>query len=125
MKNKLKKAILLILVAILCFSIIGCTRLDDKTNTIDIRGIVTQITIDNEEGSILVEGKVEDDTRYDKANIHVTKDTIIQKDSLSKSFKLSDIQMGDKVEVVFKGPVAESYPVQASADIIRIITSKK
>jgi hypothetical protein len=125
MKTKLKRITLLTLVTILCFSIIGCTRPDDKTNHIDIRGIVTQITIDSEEGSILVEGKVEDDTEYDKASIRVTRDTIIQNDSLSKSYKLSDIQIADKVEVAFKGPVAESYPVQASADIIRIITSKQ
>jgi hypothetical protein len=124
MRTKLKKIIFLTLISIFCFSVIGCTKSDDISNNIGIRGIVTEIASNNEEGRILVEGKIEEDTMYDKASIHITKDTIIQKDSLSKSFKLSDIQVGDKVEVVFKGPVAESYPVQASADIVRIITSK-
>jgi len=73
-------------------------------------------------GFITVEGIIEQDTTYDKASVTITEDTIIQKGSLSTSFKLKDIKLGDTVEVVFKGPVAESYPVQGNADIVRIIS---
>jgi hypothetical protein len=37
-------------------------------------------------------------------------------------FKVTDLKVGDTVEVFFKGPVAESYPVQGTAEIVRIIT---
>ena len=124
MKRKLKRIILLALVSLVCFSIIGCNdpKITEETQ-IGIRGIVKDIKINNEEGTILVEGKVEDDTAYDKASVRISKDTVILKGSSDKKLKISDIKLGDKVEVVFEGPVAESYPIQVGSSIVRIITS--
>jgi len=128
MKNKFKKIMLFTFLSIISFSLFGCAKTDNITDTdtnnkiVGIRGIVTDITVDNNEGNILVEGSIEEDTTYDKASVTITEDTIIQKGSLNTSFQLKDIKLGDKVEVVFKGPVAESYPVQGNADIVRIIS---
>ncbi|MDX5474148.1 MAG: YobA family protein [Bacillaceae bacterium] len=104
----------------------GCnTTANEPEGKIGIRGTVTDISIDGEYGSILVEGEIKEDTDYDKASVRVTKDTLIQKDALSKLFVFKDIQVGDFVEVIFDGPVAESYPVQGTAGVVRIITEKK
>ena len=73
------------------------------------------------EGNILVEGRIEKDTAFDKASIRVTNDTRIRRGTSKTRLKLADIKLGDVVEVVMKGPVAESYPVQGLADAIAIM----
>ncbi|MBP1745196.1 MAG: hypothetical protein H6Q58_2174 [Firmicutes bacterium] len=118
MKIRFAAAFLLIL---LCLAAPGCGR-NDKETAIGIRGFVTQKSGNDTEGTILVEGKVEADTSFDKASVRITKDTLIQKDAMSRSFGLSDIEVGSRVEVIFKGAVAESYPVQGTADTVRILS---
>lgn len=87
---------------------------------IDIRGTITDIVPrtdrdSNVLGSILVEGRLDADTQYDKANITITNRTRISSpDGSSLAFEA--LHVGQRVEVTFTGPVAESYPVQAAAD---------
>lgn len=93
--------------------------ISDKVN---IRGIITNIKVNNsEEGTIFVEGEIEEDTSYDKASIRVDGSTIINISTTTTKLKLSDLKVGDKVEVDFKGPVAESYPVQTKAGRITVL----
>ena len=111
----------------LCIAILtGCsTKLPSDSSgdfKIAIRGIIKDITIGKDGANIFVEGKIEADTVYDKAMVHINVDTMIQKDNLSRLFEVTDLKVGDTVEVFFKGPVAESYPVQGTAEIVRIIT---
>lgn len=119
---------ILILMSLAAFMLVGCSSNNNDSNSTDnneklgIRGIVMDITVNGENASILVEGNIEEDTMYDKAMVKITKDTMIQKDSMSKLFAISDIEKGAKVEVIFEGPVQESYPVQGTASIVRIIT---
>lgn len=92
------------------------------SDKVDIRGIITNITVNNsEEGFILVEGEIEEDTSYDKASIRVDGSTIINVSTTTTKLQLSDLKVGDKVEVGFKGPVAESYPVQTKAGHITVL----
>lgn len=93
-------------------------------NDIAIRGIVKDISIDNGLTSVRVEGNLEKDTRYDIANILVGKDTIIKKGNSSSNLKVSDLKIGQKIEVVFQGPEGRSYPVTANAYSINIIDEK-
>jgi hypothetical protein len=111
------------LLVLLCLAQAGC-GLSDRENTIGIRGIVTHKSGSGNQGTIMVEGNVEPDTSYDKASVRITKDTLIQKDSMSRNFGLSDIEVGSRVEVIFKGAVAESYPVQGTADAVRILSAE-
>jgi beta-N-acetylhexosaminidase len=111
------------LLVLLCLAQAGCSR-NGNENTIGIRGVVTHKSESGTEGTILVEGKVEADTSYDKASVRITKETLIQKDAMSRSFELSDIEIGSRVEVIFEGPVAESYPVQGTADAVRILSAE-
>jgi beta-N-acetylhexosaminidase len=121
----MKRAILLILTINLIFSVIGCTKsLSDKEkDKIGIRGQVTKIFMNNDKTvtGIMVEGKVESDTMVDKADIKIDKGTKILIGNTNQKFKSSELKEGMKVEVVFEGPVAESYPVQGKAKTIRII----
>ncbi|CEK29934.1 hypothetical protein JGS6364_05801 [[Clostridium] sordellii] len=90
-----------------------------EVKDIAIRGIIKDISLDKEVTSIQVEGKLEKDTRYDIANVLVDKNTIIKKGT--SSHKVSDLKIGEKVEVVFQGPEGRSYPVTANAYSINII----
>jgi len=111
----------IILIAIVVFSclFIGCgTNSKDKAS---IRGYVTEIIISDTTANILVEGKIEEDTQFDKASVSINSDTVIKKDGVNGKLGVSDIKKGDKVEVVFTGAVAESYPVQGTAKSIRIL----
>ena len=93
-----------------------------QVEKVSIRGKITQIvTISEERATILVEGKLEEDTIYDAASVSITKDSTITRIPNSKTLKISDIKIGDTVEVNFDGSVAESYPVQATAKWITII----
>ena len=89
---------------------------------IGIRGKVTSIVNGKDGITILVEGKVENDTIYDKASVTISKGTIITKKKLSILLDISDIIVGQTAEIVFNGAVAESYPVQGKALTVHLIT---
>jgi hypothetical protein len=76
---------------------------------------------------LLIEGPQTKDTVYDKASVKLTPQTSIKMlvGKELKDAKLADLKVGSKVEAVFIGPVAESYPVQATAGEIVIIEAAK
>jgi beta-N-acetylhexosaminidase len=121
----MKRAILLILTVALIFSLIGCSELlsDMEKDKIGIRGQVTNIFMNDDKTvtGIMVEGKVENDTMVDKASIKIDKRTKILLGNRNQKFISSELKEDMMVEVVFEGPVAESYPVQGKAKTIRII----
>jgi hypothetical protein len=95
----------------------------------DIRGEITNVQAaannPNSVGFIRVEGNKERDTQFDKASIRVTPRTAIFKigDGKKVAAKFSEFKVGQTVEATFTGPVAESYPVQATASEIVILKS--
>lgn len=91
-------------------------------DVIDVTGVVTNITERNDGIVMLVEDSDSIGT-YDKAYVTVTKETFIIKTLYSRTLEPNEINIGDKVEVKFKGPIAESYPVQAKAKWIWITES--
>ncbi len=125
------KAIGLILTLfLLVFGIAGCTKAIDDSGDVGIRGLITTVSLSDNPtdimAAILVEGTAEENAGLvsDKASITLTKDTVLVVGSEKKYFELADLDklaIGVKVEVVFTGPVAESYPVQGSAKVLRII----
>ena len=74
-------------------------------------------------GSVLVEGELEADTTVDRASVTVTKETRIYSElgGNRAEVKFDDLAVGQRVEVVFTGPVMESYPVQATAGEITVL----
>jgi hypothetical protein len=93
----------------------------------DVRGAITHISHSEGEknilGRILIEGAKEKDTKVDRANVTVTTQTKLftQEDGERKPVTFDDLKEGQQVEARFKGPVMESYPVQATADEITIL----
>ena len=91
-----------------------------------IRGIIQDIFTQNEKvRGFDVEGKKEKDTTYDRAGVGITDNTHIFIKQGNKYIKatVSDLQVGQTVEVLFTGPVATSYPVQAVASEIVIVNT--
>jgi hypothetical protein len=95
---------------------------------IDIRGRITSLESAKADtgpkqllGAILVEGVKDDDTSYDKAHVRIRSDTdVVAADGQPMQF--AELAVGMMVEVGFSGPVAESYPVQASAAWVQVVT---
>jgi hypothetical protein len=96
---------------------------------VDIRGNVTKITFATEEqkasgllGVLFVEGKKQPNTEHAKAHVKIDRKTkiwVVSGDTLRPGL-LADIKEGVGVEISFTGPVAESYPVQATAGRVKV-----
>jgi beta-N-acetylhexosaminidase len=118
----MRKRLLLLMCLFLLFTAAGCNKVSSKEK-FDIRGEITKLTL--KDGSkianILVEGKIHEDASYDKASVYVGEKTKIYQANTNKKLTISDLKEGSQVEIIFTGPVRESYPVQADAEIIRII----
>jgi len=121
MKRIVLIAIILIVLGLSIFTVYNNYVDKTKIFRIDIRGTVINVSRFGDTVTILVEGKKDADTYYDKASIRIDKKTLITKVPLSRAIDISEITIGDKVEVTFVGPVAESYPVQAIAELVNII----
>ncbi len=109
--------------------VLGACSSQDKAGTeppdytagvISVRGEITTRS-DNPDGSVtlLVEGEKQEDTEYDKASVTVTGETAILKNEETAS--PDALQVGVQIEVEMTGPVAESYPVQGAAAVVRIL----
>ena len=98
----------------------GKELLEGMQSAVGIRGAVTDITAGAGSMTMLVEATDDDYGTYDKASIRVDEKTAVIRESGAVA-SIDEIKRGDMVEVVFDGPVAESYPVQGHAGHVRII----
>jgi len=80
-----------------------------------IQGRVTE----KSSGRILIEEEPLDSSGSAKASVRLTRSTRILRSS-GEPATIDDLQTGQRVSAWFEGPVAQSYPVQASASAIRI-----
>jgi hypothetical protein len=94
----------------------------------DVRGTVTNLTMGeagagDRLGTILIEGEIEEDTSHDRASVTITNQTQIfdARTGERQAIGFEALQMGQRVEARFTGPVMESYPVQASASEVVIL----
>jgi hypothetical protein len=128
--SRIKKPFEFIIVGLLLYlflALIGCAP--DETTPASppaIRGSITQRSAGTGGellGSILVEGQIEEGTSFDKASVAVTSGTRIfeQVGQNRQPTTFAALQVGRQVEAWFDGPVAESYPVQATASDIVIL----
>jgi beta-N-acetylhexosaminidase len=127
---KLLKLGTILIIIFTLFIIIGCTfSISNYGKETDIRGRITNIYKSTEDstgdimGSILVEGNIEKDTEYDKASVTITKETRIFESKNGKLIKVSfdSLKPNQRVQALFTGPVAESYPVQVRAKEVVIL----
>lgn len=133
----MKKLIIILIISILIISIVGCKQdsnpLSENQSPSDgnsqlveygVAGNITEIT-KSEDGSILgtihVEGPKDNGATYDNAIVTVKPETKIYSND-TVSFEV--LEVGMYVNVFFDGEVRESYPVQANAKQINIITDE-
>ena len=127
----MKKILSLLLVFVMVLSFVGCTsnqqnnqnstqnNNQSKEASLTIKGMIIQLDNNSKNTVILVEGKKEDGSTYDKARVTINKDTkIYEKDN---EISAKDLRLHMYIEVYYNGAVAESYPVQMGADKIIII----
>jgi beta-N-acetylhexosaminidase len=93
----------------------------------DIIGQITRATTSVVDGSrritILVEAVPNDLSGSAKALVTVDRSTRIFHANASVTARVEDLLPGTTVSVWFVGPVAESYPVQARAGTLLVMTS--
>ncbi|MDP2299840.1 MAG: DUF3221 domain-containing protein [Coriobacteriia bacterium] len=86
-----------------------------------IRGEITTLTPAPGGGSLLIEAPDAAESEYDKASVWITGETTLRRldaDGSTEPIEFGDLAVGQTVDVWFEGPVAESYPVQASAETL-------
>jgi hypothetical protein len=90
-----------------------------------IRGSVASVSpASATAGTILVEGRKETDTSFDKASLTIAGGVPVlrvKKDGAVEAASFADIRVGTSVEAWVDGPVRESYPVQADASCVAIV----
>ena len=74
-------------------------------------------------GEILVEGVQEQDTQFDRASVTITDKTRLleQQGQDRRPVTFESLKMSQRVQARFIGPVAETYPVRATASEILIL----
>lgn len=120
----MKRIAAMMLVMTFMISAAGCTGAGTgKDDKVSIRGQITKVLLDENQKvtGILVEGKLESDTSFDKASVRIEKNTKIYRGSPEQKLSAGDLKEGMKVEAIFEGEVAESYPIQARAKTIRVM----
>lgn len=97
---------------------------------VDVRGKIGSMRFQPDDSGVtlLVEGEKEADTGYDKASVgtqeNVTRLFRRRPDGSREPITMMSFRLGQTVEATFTGPVAESYPVQATAAEIIIVGEK-
>jgi len=98
----------------------GCTAKTPATDPA-IRGTIQSVSqTDAGIGAVLVAGPLADGTTLDKAMLSITDETRVLS-AAEEPLEPDVLEAGMRVEAWITGPVRESYPVQADADVIRLL----
>ncbi len=100
----------------------GCNASQDRDASYDIVGSIESIN-HSQSGNItgcLVVAK-DSSATYDQAHIRIIGDTQIHKEGSSEKLKPGILEENMLIGVVFKGAIAESYPIQVNAGEIVIL----
>lgn len=98
----------------------------EEEDEIGVRGVVKDLVKGKDGITFLVEGELDEDTMLDTAYVTVNMQTIVMKDSveITNQFAYEEIKEGDRLEVIFTGPIMKSYPAQATAKKVNIISEE-
>ncbi len=92
---------------------------------VDTRGLITSLRPGSSPGSgaIRVEGPPRPDVRYAKADVAVLASTriVARTGAGDRPAVFADLELGDRVQIRFEGPVSKSWPVRAVARQIVIL----
>lgn len=113
------RMLLTALVAVSVLAMLGGCSPSPPKDAPSISGVIATVTPGyGSLGTILVEGSGE----YDKASVTISASTTMLREVEGgyERATFEDLQAGMAVDVWFTGPVAESYPVQASAKALTV-----
>ena len=118
-------SLLLLLGASLAALACGETTPEPAAAAVDSRGLITSIRAGSSPGSgaVRIEGPPRPDVRYDKADVAVLASTRIvsRTGTGDRPAVFADLELGDRVQIQFEGPVSKSSPVRAVARQIVIL----
>ncbi len=125
----MKRMKLVLTTVALAFALAGCDAIRSAMppkppeRPADMSGAVTTIDKTPAAGDVLGSMLVEDPNGTDKAQVTVTAKTTVFVKMTDKTgaATFADLMTGDRVQVWFTGPVAESYPVQGTAEAIVVV----
>lgn len=105
--------------AVLLAIAMGCQSVDGPPERVpDIRGT---ITAEEADGRIRVEENPNDQSGSNKAVVRITdRTTLLRRNGSVEPATVEELRTGRIVSIWFDGPVLESYPVQAGAQVIVI-----
>jgi hypothetical protein len=96
-----------------------------RNGAADITGVISQVRggPGRGQGAFLIIADPAVASTVDRAMTRVTSDTVIwaPEGEGRQSLAFSDLRAGTRVAVRFSGPVAESYPVQATAADVEVL----
>lgn len=97
----------------------GCAPRVPKRDA-SISGTIVSLSPTDDGGSVSVEAPAPSAAGYDKAWVRITRDTTLLRQTSGDpaTIEFADLAVGQHVDVWFTGAVAESYPVQATADVV-------
>jgi len=100
--------------------LVGCTSgVPDDAPA--IRGKIISVSRTGDEvTAILVAGSIADGTTFDRASLSITDATRVLSVT-DDEVGAKTLSEGMRVEAWVTGPVRESYPVQADADVVKIL----
>ena len=109
-----------ILLSLLLLGALACGG-GAPTGRPDIAGVVTAVQRDaaGRVTSVLVEERPGETAGSAKASLRISATTVVRRGDAPAS--PNDLRQGQRVQAWFSGPVAESYPVQATAAAIQIL----
>lgn len=108
----------------------GCGPSGPSGGRIDIEGYISSMWGMSADagphgvlGSILIDGEDTSGAGHGKASVNITDKTRIwdMTGSAARRAAFEDLEVGQRVQAAFTGPVAESYPVQATAGELIIV----
>lgn len=125
MRMNPRRRVAIVVLAVLAVTalIAGCAAAPPDEDP-SIRGTITALEPAGAGASLLVESGPDPAYEYDRASVRVDGDTrcfFMTSDGDIEAATLSDLALGQQVDVWFTGAVAESYPVQATAGSIVIL----
>lgn len=109
---------------LLSVAVAGCAAPKPPDTAPSIRGVITSVT-PGADGFwvILIEETTPEGFEFDKASLTITKDTEILKPAGNgyRVVTLEEPMEGLFVDAWVTGPVRESYPIQADADVVVLL----
>src|SRR5512133_2330065 len=106
----------LLAIALVALALTGCSPGVPDSDP-SMSGQIVGVLPGDQLGSIAVEAPKAADVEYDRAVVAITSDTTLFVETGAagtEEIAFEDLAVGDEVDVWFEGPVAESYPVQAT-----------